>query len=63
MQQLITILVEDSKTIRNNLIAAMAELAGVQVVAIAETASEAIAALQGCRRMRAPGNSPSWISS
>ena len=44
--QLITILVEDSKTIRDNLISAMAELAGVQVVAIAETASEAIAALQ-----------------
>jgi DNA-binding NarL/FixJ family response regulator len=44
--QLITILVEDNKTIRDNLISAMAELAGVQVVAVAETASEAIAALQ-----------------
>ena len=32
-----TILVEDSKTIRENLIPAMAELADINVVAVAET--------------------------
>jgi DNA-binding NarL/FixJ family response regulator len=45
MQPLATILVEDSETIRNNLIPALVELAGVQVIASAETAGEAIAAL------------------
>jgi DNA-binding NarL/FixJ family response regulator len=45
MQPLATILVEDSETIRNNLIPALEELAGVQVIASAETAQEAIAAL------------------
>jgi DNA-binding NarL/FixJ family response regulator len=43
---LTTILVEDSKTIRENLIPALAELADVDVVAIAETASEAVAILE-----------------
>jgi DNA-binding NarL/FixJ family response regulator len=43
---LTTILIEDSKMIRDNLIPAMAELADVEVVAIAETASEALAALE-----------------
>ena len=41
-----TILVEDSPTIRDNLIPAMAELADVQVIAVAETASEALLALE-----------------
>jgi DNA-binding NarL/FixJ family response regulator len=43
---LTTILVEDSKTIRENLIAAMTELANVAVIAVAETAAEALAALE-----------------
>ncbi|MDQ0017829.1 DNA-binding NarL/FixJ family response regulator [Variovorax boronicumulans] len=43
---LATILVEDSKVIRENLISALAELADVDVVAIAETASEAVAILE-----------------
>lgn len=43
---LATILVEDSKIIRENLISALAELADVDVVAIAETASEAVAILE-----------------
>jgi len=42
---LTTILVEDSKTIRDNLIPAMAELADIVVIAVAETADEALAAL------------------
>jgi DNA-binding NarL/FixJ family response regulator len=41
-----TVLVEDSKTIRDNLIPALAELADVDVVAVAETASEAVAILE-----------------
>ncbi|MDM0114854.1 response regulator [Variovorax sp. J22R133] len=43
---LITILVEDSKTIRDSLMAAMAELSEVEVVATAETPSEAAAAFE-----------------
>jgi len=42
---LITLLVEDSPTIRDNLMAALGELADVQVVATAETATEALSAL------------------
>src|SRR5690349_7618508 len=41
-----TVLVEDSHTIRENLIPALAELADVNVIAVAETASEAVAILQ-----------------
>lgn len=41
---LVTILVEDSRTIRDNLIAALLEFADVEVLATAETASEAILA-------------------
>jgi len=44
---LATVLVEDSKIIRENLIPALAELADAEVVAIAETASEAITILEG----------------
>jgi len=40
-----TILVEDSKTIRENLIPAMEDLADVEVIAVAETASEALTLL------------------
>jgi len=40
-----TVLVEDSQTIRDNLIPALAELADVEVIAIAETAGEAVAIL------------------
>ena len=40
-----TILIEDSETIRENLIPTLAELANVQVMAVAERASEAIEAL------------------
>ncbi|MEJ8827263.1 response regulator [Variovorax humicola] len=43
---LTTILVEDSETIRANLIPAMAELADIEVITIAETASEALLALE-----------------
>ena len=43
---LTTILVEDSETIRDNLIPAMAELADIEVIAIAQTASEALVALE-----------------
>ena len=43
---LITILIEDSATIRESLIPALAEVANAQVVAVAETAPEGIAALQ-----------------
>ncbi len=39
---LIAILVEDSPTIRDNLVGALQELVGVRVIAFAETASEAI---------------------
>jgi DNA-binding NarL/FixJ family response regulator len=42
---LATVLVEDSETIRKNLIPALAELAGVEVIAVAETEGDAIAAL------------------
>ena len=42
---LITILVEDSPTIRDNLIRAMTELVGLKVVAVAETAAEAMTLL------------------
>lgn len=41
-----TILVEDSKTIRETLIPTLAELADVEVIAIAETAADADLALQ-----------------
>ncbi|MGJ7512545.1 response regulator [Variovorax sp. GT1P44] len=40
-----TILIEDSETIRENLIPTLAELADAQVIAVAQTASEAIEAL------------------
>jgi DNA-binding NarL/FixJ family response regulator len=43
---LATILVEDSWAIRESLKPALEEVAGAQVVAIAETAAEAIAAVQ-----------------
>lgn len=42
---ILTILIEDSKTIRDALIPSMAEMANVQVIAIAETANDAIDAL------------------
>ena len=42
---LVTILIEDSWAIRESLIPALAELAGAEVVAIAETADDGIAAL------------------
>jgi len=40
-----TILVEDSETIRENLIPTLAEMADARVIAIAETASQALDAL------------------
>jgi len=43
---LTTILVEDSQTIRDNLIPALEELADAQVVAVAETAQDALEALE-----------------
>lgn len=43
---LVTLLVEDSPTIRDNLIAALGELADVSIAATAESASEALAALE-----------------
>jgi DNA-binding NarL/FixJ family response regulator len=43
---LTTILIEDSQTIRDNLIPAMRELADIEVIAVAETAAEALAALE-----------------
>jgi DNA-binding NarL/FixJ family response regulator len=46
---LTTILVEDSPTIRDNLVAAMNELSDVRVIAVAETPTEAIAALEAHR--------------
>ncbi len=42
---LVTILIEDSATIRESLVPALAEVADAQVVAIAETAAEGIAAM------------------
>ena len=41
-----TILVEDSKVIRESLIPALTELANVEVIAVAETAAAAVAALE-----------------
>ncbi len=43
---LATILIEDSPTIRESLIPALAELANAEVIAVAETADEGIAALR-----------------
>jgi len=43
---LVTVLIEDSSTIRESLIPALAEVADAEVVAEAETAAEGIAALQ-----------------
>jgi DNA-binding NarL/FixJ family response regulator len=43
---LVTILIEDSATIRESLIPALAEVADVDVVAVAETAAEGIAAIE-----------------
>lgn len=43
---LVTILIEDSATIRESLIPALAEVADVDVVAIAETAAQGIAAIE-----------------
>lgn len=43
---ILTILIEDSKTIRDALIPTMAEMADVQVIAIADTAAAAIDALE-----------------
>ena len=40
-----TVLAEDSAAIRESLIAALAEIADAEVIAVAETAAEAIAAL------------------
>jgi DNA-binding NarL/FixJ family response regulator len=41
-----TVLIEDSSTIREALVPALADLANAEVVAVAETASEAIAVLE-----------------
>jgi DNA-binding NarL/FixJ family response regulator len=41
-----TVLIEDSNTIREALIPALADLADAEVVAVAETASEAVAVLE-----------------
>ncbi|SFQ58891.1 Response regulator receiver domain-containing protein [Variovorax sp. OK605] len=43
---LATVLIEDSPTIRSNLIPALRDLAGAEIVAVAETASEAVAVLK-----------------
>lgn len=43
---LVAILVEDNSTIRRHLVDAMVELAAIEVVAFAETAEEAISALE-----------------
>ena len=40
-----TVLIEDSETIRENLIPTLAELADAQVIAVAQTAAEAMEAL------------------
>lgn len=42
---LVTILIEDNATIRESLIPALAEFANAEVIAVAETAAEGIAAL------------------
>jgi DNA-binding NarL/FixJ family response regulator len=42
---LVTVLIEDSSTIRESLIPALVEVADAKVVAVAETAAEGIAAL------------------
>src|SRR5690349_12207845 len=41
-----TILIEDSETIRDNLIPTLAELADAQVIAVAESAAEALEAFE-----------------
>ena len=46
---LLTILVEDNATIRENLIPALSDLAGLQVVAVVDTAASAISALEAHR--------------
>lgn len=43
---ILTILIEDNKTIRDALIPTMAEMANVQVIAVADTAADAIDALE-----------------
>ena len=43
---LLTILVEDSATIRESLIPAMVEFADAEIIAVAETAAEGIAAMK-----------------
>ena len=43
---ILTILIEDSKTIRDALIPSLSEMVNVQVIAIADTATDAIAALK-----------------
>jgi DNA-binding NarL/FixJ family response regulator len=43
---LVTVLIEDSSTIRESLIPALAEVANAKVIAVAETAVEGIAALR-----------------
>ncbi|SEK16870.1 MULTISPECIES: response regulator [unclassified Variovorax] len=43
---LATVLIEDSPTIRSNLIPALQDLAGAEIVGVAETASEAVAVLE-----------------
>ena len=45
MNSLSAILIEDSRTIRESLIPALAEIANVEVIAVAETAADGIAAL------------------
>ncbi|MDM0032877.1 response regulator transcription factor [Variovorax sp. J22P271] len=45
-----TILIEDSETIRENLIPTLAEMADAQVIAVAETASQAVDALERHRQ-------------
>lgn len=49
---IVTVLVEDSKVIRENLTAALADLTEVEIAAFGETADEGIAALQA--------KGPSW---
>ncbi|WP_295980864.1 response regulator [uncultured Variovorax sp.] len=44
---LVTALIEDSITIRENLIPALQELAGAEVVGVAETATDALMLLEG----------------
>jgi len=45
-ESLATILIEDSVEIRENLVAALAELADARVIAVAETAAEALAVFE-----------------